>query len=223
MNAYQEAYERMIQYFGVQGRWWPAESPFEVVVGAVLTQNTNWNNVEKALDLLRADNILNYTSMNDLSQEALAEYIRPAGFYNVKAKRLQNVFKMIEKDYNGNFMDLLGEETWTARDALIAVKGIGAETADAILLYAGDHAVFVVDAYTHRIFSRHNLLDEETDYQSIQETFLSNLDGDLELFRGYHGLIIEVAKKFCKKTKPRCTECPLRGLNDCEGGEVEIF
>lgn len=217
MNSYQEAYRKLREHFDDPGSWWPAESPFEIVVGAVLVQNTNWKNVERALTNLREAGLLNYPALCGLEKEELAEYIRPAGFYNVKATRLSNFFQMLEESYEGDLTALLEDEMWSAREALIGVKGIGAETADAILLYAGTHPLFVVDAYTHRVFSRHNLLDEETDYQSIQETFMENLEEDVTLFRAYHGLIIEVAKKYCKKSNPLCSSCPLRGLNECEG------
>lgn len=217
MNSYQEAYHTLQEHFGDPGSWWPAETPFEIVIGAVLVQNTNWKNVEKALTNLREADLLNYTALCALEKEELAEYIRPAGFYNVKAMRLTNLLRMLEESYDGDLDSLLEDEMWTARESLMGVKGIGAETADAILLYAGEHPLFVVDAYTHRVFSRHNLLDEETDYQSIQETFMGNLDEDVALFRAYHGLIVEVAKKYCKKSTPLCDLCPLRGLNECEG------
>lgn len=218
MNSYQEAYEKLLDHFEDPGSWWPAETPFEIVVGAVLVQNTNWKNVEKALANLRDASLLDYDALKEITKEELAEYIRPAGFYNVKATRLTNLFHMLEENYRGDLDALLQDETWTARDALIEVKGIGAESADAILLYAGNHPLFVVDAYTHRVFSRHNLVDEETDYQSIQETFMANVEEDVAVFRAYHGLIIEVAKKYCKKSNPLCEACPLRGLNECEGG-----
>lgn len=218
MNAYEEAYHKLRDHFGDPGSWWPAETSFEIVVGAVLVQNTNWQNVEKTLDNLRCGGLLTYGALRELSREELAEHIRPAGFYNVKATRLTNFFRMLEESYEGDLESLLGDDMWRAREALMAVKGIGAETADAILLYAGAHPLFVVDTYTHRVFSRHNLLDEETDYQSIQETFMGRLEEDVDLFRAYHGLIIEVAKKYCKKSKPLCSSCPLQGLNECAGG-----
>ena len=217
MNCYQEAYYKLLEHFGESESWWPAESSFEVVVGAILVQNTNWKNVEKALNNLRKVDLLSYSALRNLEQEELAEHIRPAGFYNVKATRLMNFFDMLEESYEGDVNALLEDETWSARENLMGVKGIGAETADAILLYAGAHPLFVVDSYTHRIFSRHNLLDEETDYQSIQETFMGNLETDVTLFRAYHGLILKVAKKYCKKNNPLCSSCPLCGLNEFEG------
>lgn len=217
MNSYEEAYQKLRDHFGDPGSWWPAETPFEIVVGAVLVQNTNWKNVEKALNNLRGAGLLSYTALRGLTKEELAEQIRPAGFYNVKATRLSNLLQMLEDNYEGNLDYLLEDDMWTGREALVGVKGIGAETADAILLYAGAHPIFVVDAYTHRVFSRHNLLDEETDYQSIQESFMGNVEEDVAVFRAYHGLIVEVAKTYCKKSNPLCQSCPLRGLNECEG------
>lgn len=214
LSLYQEAYIRLYDFFGPQ-YWWPAESTFEIVVGAVLTQNTNWNNVEKAVGNLKDAGLLSYEGLIALSLDDLADFIRPSGFFNVKAKRLHALLLMIEKRYYGDLDALLVDELWNARDALLGVRGVGPETADSILLYGGEQQIFVVDAYTHRIFSRHNLLDEETDYQSIQDTFMENLPADTKLYNEFHALIVMAAKKFCKKKNPLCSDCPLRGLNDC--------
>lgn len=214
ISLYEQAYRKLYSFFGPQG-WWPAESALEMVVGAVLTQNTNWNNVEKAIGNLRDAGVLNYEALVALPQDDLAGYIRPSGFFNVKAKRLSKLLLMIKQTYSGDLGALLSDELWNARDALLGVNGVGPETADSILLYAGGHEIFVVDAYTHRIFSRHNMVDEETDYQSIQETFMANLPADAQLYNEFHALIVVTAKEFCKKNNPLCSACPLRGLNDC--------
>lgn len=211
-NNYTEAFQRLYYHFGPQG-WWPGDSPFEIMVGAVLTQNTNWANVRKAIDNLKLEGLLSYQSLVLLAADEIAPYIRPAGYYNLKARRLKNLLDMIASAYAGELAAFLADDLQTARENLLAVTGIGPETADSILLYACEHPVFVVDMYTHRVFSRHNMVEEETDYHSIQEVFLTNLPQDKELFNEFHALIVRVAGIFCKKNKPLCAACPLNGLN----------
>ncbi len=210
-NPYQEAFRLLSSYYGPQ-YWWPGETPFEILVGAVLTQNTNWKNVEKAIATLKSNGCLDLDTMYAMDEQALAQMIRPAGYYNVKTARLKNLLRMIVDIYEGDLSLLIQDELYSARDNLLSVKGVGPETADSILLYCCDQPVFVVDAYTHRIFSRHNLLEEETDYQTIQQTFMDNLDYDAKLFNEYHALIVQLGKDYCKKAKPRCQTCPLDGL-----------
>lgn len=212
-NLYILAYERLFDHFGPQD-WWPGETPFEIMVGAVLTQNTNWLNVTRAIDNLRTAGVLSYGLLLALPLENLAELIRPSGYYNVKAGRLRNVLLMIENLYEGDPELFYQDDMVSARENLLSVKGIGPETADSILLYACNHPVFVVDAYTHRVFSRHNLVEEETDYSAMQSLFMDNLPEEMELYNEYHALIVAVAKKYCKKTKPLCRICPLSGLNE---------
>jgi len=211
-NSYSEAYRLLHEHFGPQ-HWWPGETPFEVMVGAVLTQNTSWSNVRKAIDNLKAADLLNYPSLSRLTAGEIALYIRPAGYYNLKAGRLRNLLDMVAKVYHGELQSFLEDEPGTARENLLAVKGIGPETADSILLYACCHPVFVVDMYTHRVFSRHNMLLEETDYSTMQDTFVDHLPRDVQLYNEFHALIVRVAVTFCKKTKPLCGQCPLQGLN----------
>ncbi|CAG36637.1 endonuclease III domain-containing protein [Desulfotalea psychrophila] len=204
----------MLAFFGPQ-QWWPAKSPFEIIVGAVLTQGTSWKNVEKALANLEFAHLLNYDALLALPEKALAELIKPAGFFNVKAARLGNLLVMIAENYGGKIDALLADELGQARQALLKVRGVGEETADAILLYAAGKPIFVIDSYTHRIFSRHNMVDEETDYQTMQKTFMANIEEEASIFNEYHALIVMTAKKFCKKNKPLCPNCPLYGLNEC--------
>lgn len=211
-NLYIQAYEKLLDHFGPQG-WWPGETPFEIMVGAVLTQNTNWLNVIRAIDNLRNAGVLSYELLLALSPENLAELIRPSGYYNVKARRLRNVLLMIEDIYEGDPELFYQDDMASARENLLSVKGVGPETADSILLYACNHPVFVVDAYTHRVFSRHNLVEEETDYSAMQSLFMENLPEETELYNEYHALIVAVAKRYCKKTKPLCGVCPLSGFN----------
>lgn len=207
-NSFLEIYTTLLEYYGQQN-WWPADTPTEMIVGAVLTQNTNWNNVNKALENLKAANLLDIDALDSLSHDVLAEYIRPAGYYNLKAKRLKNLIRMIVEEYEGDLDQLFEDDLFHGRMKLLSVNGIGEETADSILLYVAEKPIFVVDAYTHRVFSRHNLLPEECSYAEIQESFMDNLPSEVKLFNEYHALIVRVAKEFCKKSKPNCQECPL--------------
>ena len=188
--------------------WWPADSPFEIAVGAVLTQNTNWKNVAKALDNLKEVNALTPSTMRQLHQEELAELIRPAGFFRVKADRLRHLLEYLES-YNDDFEYLKTGTLPQRRDELLAVKGIGPETADCILLYALDFSVFVVDAYTRRLLSRHGLLPADVHYSEMQEFFMDVLPPDVQMFNEYHALIVRVGKDWCRKSKPLCETCPL--------------
>lgn len=210
-TTFHQIYTLLLDHFGQQN-WWPAETQIEMVVGAILTQNTNWKNVDRALANLKSADLLSYEALRDLDQASLAAFIKPAGYYNLKAKRLKNLLQMIEEIYSGELQNLLNDEFHNARINLLQVKGIGPETADCILLYGGDHPVFVVDAYTHRVFSRHNLLEEEGSYEDIQERFMDNLPADSQLFNEYHALIVKVAKIYCKKNNPLCEECPLKHI-----------
>lgn len=206
-----ELYERMYDRLGPQG-WWPGDSPFEVMVGAVLTQNTNWKNVERAIDNLKGAGLLAPEKLVDLPTGLLAEYIRPAGYYNIKAGRLHNLLGAIAQTHDGDLDTFLAQPLPELRQQLLAVKGIGPETADSILLYAAGQPVFVVDAYTHRILSRHQLIDEDAGYSDIQELFMDNLEADPQLFNEYHALLVRVGNRFCKKQRPDCDACPLSGL-----------
>jgi endonuclease-3 related protein len=210
-NAFLDVYERLSTHYGPQ-HWWPADSPFEILVGAVLTQNTNWGNVTLAIANLKDAACLNYTAMQSMPVETLAEYIRPSGYYNIKAVRLKNLLQMIADEYEGELQFLCDDSLDGARENLLRVKGVGPETADAILLYVAEKPIFVVDTYTHRVFSRHEIVLEDIDYYGLQQEFLDNLPEDISLFNEFHGLIVAVAKEFCKKGKPRCKECPLHGV-----------
>lgn len=211
-NSFTLTYELLYDHFGPQG-WWPGETPFEVLVGAVLTQNTNWSNVKKAINNLKEADLLTLHRLSGLHTAEIAGYIRPSGYYNLKAKRLKNLLDMIDSCYGGELEQMLSDQMLTARANLLSVKGVGPETADSILLYACGHPIFVVDMYTHRVFSRHLLLDEDTDYHTIQEVFMDHLEHDPELFNEYHALIVRVAATYCKKTNPLCDQCPLQGVN----------
>jgi endonuclease-3 related protein len=208
MNKVYEIYEILLEHFGPQG-WWPGDTPFEIMVGAVLTQNTKWSNVSRAIDNLKKEGLLTFEKLHELEIEQLAERIKPAGYFNLKAARLKNLLNFIAEEYNGFLEDMFAEDAISLREKILTVKGIGPETADSILLYAGSMPVFVVDAYTHRIFSRHNVIAEEDGYYEIQEHFTLSLPEDVSLFNEYHALIVRLGKEFCKKSRPLCRQCPL--------------
>ena len=210
-DVLQEIYSRLKEHFGEQ-HWWPGETPFEIMVGAVLTQNTNWSNVEKAIQRLRDAGLLNLEKMVELPPALLAEYIRPAGYYNIKAGRLLNLCNCIVQHAAGSVDDFLAQPIEELRPLLLRVKGIGPETADSIILYAANQPVFVVDTYTHRILSRHQIIEEESDYYTLQDLFMENLELDVGLYNEYHALLVQTGKHFCKKKKPDCTHCPLDGV-----------
>lgn len=205
-----EIYRRLLDRFGPQ-HWWPGDTPLEIMVGAVLTQNTNWENVEKAITNLKEADLLELHRLAETPTGILAELIRPSGYYNLKAVRLHNLIRTITAEHD-SLDGFFAADLYTLREQLLAVKGIGPETADSILLYAGGFPTFVIDAYTHRLLLRHGLIWEETDYYEMQELFLSALPEDVALFNEYHALIVRVGKEFCRKTKPRCEACPLREL-----------
>jgi len=212
-NPFLRVYDRLYNYYGSQ-EWWPGESPLEVMVGAVLTQNTNWANVEKAIVNLKDAGQLSFLDLREMPLELLAEYIRPSGYYNIKARRLKNLFQMIDDEYEGEPAFLFADSLESSRENLLRVKGVGPETADSILLYAAEKPVFVIDTYTHRVFSRHHLVEEDTDYFTLQQEFMDSLPQDVSLFNEFHALIVAVAKEFCKKKKPRCSECPLQRVEE---------
>jgi endonuclease III related protein len=205
-----EIYDLLFERFGPQD-WWPGDTPFEVIVGAILTQNTNWANVEKAITNIKNAGALSPDKLHRVDIKKLAELIRPAGYFNIKAKRLKNFLDWFFENFSGKVENFENVRTPELREQLLSVKGIGPETADSILLYALNRPVFVVDAYTARICARHQLISEDADYHQIQEMFESNLACDIQLFNEYHALIVHLGKDFCKPT-PKCEECPLNGL-----------
>lgn len=190
--------------------WWPAETSLEIMIGAILTQNTAWTNVEKAINNLKQKSLLSLPALHALSEEALAEHIRPAGFFRIKAKRIKALLNWIEAYCGSNIGALSATGTEQLREELLAIKGIGPETADAILLYALNRPSFVVDEYTRRIFSRHGLIWEDIPYFELRDFFMDVLEPDVALFNEYHALIVRVGKKWCKRTKPLCDTCPLK-------------
>ena len=202
-------YKKLFNYLGPQ-YWWPADSSFEVVVGTILTQNTNWRNVEKAIANLKRKNLLNPKMLYHISLKKLAALIKPSGYFNIKAKRLNAFLDVLFNSYQGSIKNMFSWDTQQLRRVLLDIKGIGPETADSILLYAAQRPVFVVDAYTKRIFLRHNFIKEEYSYSQIQELFMKSLDNDARLFNEYHALLVRLGKEICTKNNPRCNICPLK-------------
>ena len=205
-------YNKLFDAFGPQ-HWWPAKTKFEVMVGAILTQNTNWGNVKRALNNLKEAKQLSFKALMDTSNLKLASLIKPAGYYNIKAKRLKNFIDFFAREYKGSIKKMQAEDSRKLRKSLLGVNGIGPETADSILLYAIESPIFVVDAYTRRIFSRHGLVGDKDNYDLIQNLFMDNLEVDVEMFNEYHALIVRLAKEHCK-ARPNCDSCP---LGDLEG------
>ena len=204
-----DIYRKLYSLFGPQG-WWPGQSRFEIIAGAILTQNTAWPNVEKAIKNLKAALTLSDPlSVHSLSGKKLARLIRPAGYYNVKSRRLKNFTRFLIRKYDGSLQRMARTPIGRLRNELLAINGIGPETCDSILLYAFGRPVFVVDAYTKRIFSRHGLFPSDSAYESIQKIFTDNLPSDEKIFNEYHALIVRLGKDYCK-TKPRGAGCPLK-------------
>jgi endonuclease-3 related protein len=218
MAILSEVYERLASAFGPQ-HWWPGESPFEIMVGAVLVQNTAWRNVERAIAKLRDAGVMQPRAMYALPEAELAELIRPAGYFQVKCRRLRNLLKYVIDRHDGSLETMFRTGVATLRDELLAIHGIGPETADAILLYAGGLPTFVVDTYTHRVLARHGWIEYDAVYHDIKEYFESDLPADAKLYNEYHALLVRVGKDFCRRTLPNCTACPLADLLP-EGGIV---
>ena len=207
-----DIYEALHSHFGPQ-HWWPGDSPFEIAVGAILTQNTNWANVEKAIRNLKTGNVLTAGSLHAMSHSRLASLIKPAGYFNVKAKRLKNFIAFLTNHYNGSMNRLRNSDMTILREELLSVNGIGPETADSILLYALDKPIFVTDAYTKRILSRHSVVPEKVTYHELQELFHSNIKPDVPHYNEYHALLVMLGKDYCKP-KPLCSGCPLQNTPD---------
>jgi endonuclease-3 related protein len=204
-----QVYETLHDHFG-DLHWWPGDSPFEVIVGAILTQNTAWKNVEAAIDRLKAEDRLHPERLRCLDDQHLAEMIRPAGYYRIKTKRLKAFLHFLHREYQDDLNTMFAEDLWVLRQRLLSVHGIGEETADSILLYAGGKPVFVVDTYTRRIMQRHRIIDARAQYADIQALFMNGLPRSVPLYNQYHALFVNTGKEFCRKQTPRCDTCPLQ-------------
>jgi endonuclease III related protein len=202
-----DIFNMLLNAFGKRG-WWPGETELEIIIGAVLTQNTSWKNVEKAIDNLKYHNALDLHSLYKMDRETLAMIIKASGFYNIKSKRLKNIINVIYNDYSSNILNLKSINMWNIREKLLEINGIGKETADSIILYALNKPIFVIDVYTKRFLKNHRLYKEESDYDTIQRFFMKNLPNDTYLFNEFHALIVYLCQNFCKKV-PLCNRCPL--------------
>jgi len=203
-------YEVLRSEFGPQ-HWWPADGPFEVMVGAILTQNTNWANVEKAIRNLKREGALDVQALAQMAPQRLQALIRPAGYYRQKAVRLRRLALWVLESCSGQLERLGSWPTEKLKEELVAIRGIGPETADSILLYALDRPVFVVDAYTKRVMARHQIVAQDSSYFELQSLFEDNLPEDLELYKDYHAQFVRLGKIYCRR-KPRCEGCPVRPL-----------
>ena len=204
-----QVYRRLFRHYG-NLHWWPGETPLEISVGAILTQNTAWSNVEKAIQRLKENQVLSVGSLGRLSLGQLAQLIKSAGYFNVKARRLKNFISFLQSRYGGSLKKMFGLETLRLREELLSVNGTGPETADSILLYAAEKPVFVIDAYTKRIFSRHGVMAYEKSYDDFQRLFMKRLPPHVPLYNQYHALLVYLGKDFCH-TRPLCESCPLNG------------
>jgi len=202
-------YKRLLKHFGKQ-HWWPAETKFEVIVGAILTQQSTWKNVEKAIANLKKERLMTPKAISEASLPQLERCVRPTGFYKQKARRLRKFAGYLQDKYYGKLEPLFSRPLDEVRNDLLSLEGVGPETADSILLYAGGKLIFPIDAYTRRVYER--LGFAKGDYAELQEFFHSSLPADLEVYKEMHALIVELAKNYCK-TKPLCEKCPLR--NQC--------
>jgi len=203
-------YRTLYQTYGPRN-WWPGETDFEVMVGAILTQNTSWRNVEKAIQRLKEKEVLSPEGIHRLKKSQLASLIRSSGYYRIKAGRLKSFVDFLFEEYGGNLGRMQRGRLVELREKLLGVKGIGPETADSILLYGLRKPIFVVDAYTKRILSRHGLISEKASYEEIQNLLMDHLPSDEKLFNEYHALFVHLGKTLCKKI-PRCEICPIRGI-----------
>ncbi|MFC1567031.1 endonuclease III domain-containing protein [bacterium] len=210
-------YDILYDSFGPQ-KWWPADSKFEVIIGAILTQNTNWNNVEKAIVNLKIQIKLTPKNLHELSLKKIEKLIKPSGFFKQKSERLYIFCEHLRDNYSYSLKKMFDKSLIDLRKELLAIKGIGPETADSIILYAAEKPIFVIDAYTYRLVNRLGF-DIERKYETLQNFFHENIKADVELFSEYHALIVKLAKEYCRK-KPLCEFCILKSL--CKEGQRNV-
>lgn len=210
-NSIVSYYGALSDHLGPQN-WWPARTPFEVIVGAILTQNTSWTNVERAIANLRSERLLTPLALERVSFARLARLIRSSGYFRQKTKKLKAFVRFLRTEFSGSLARMFETSTSELREQLLSVHGIGPETADSILLYAGKKDVFVVDSYTKRIFSRHGLASEKVSYEELRSTIEAALPRDVSRYNEFHALLVQVGKNWCRPREPRCAECPLRSF-----------
>ncbi len=228
MNKIQQAYCKLLKAYGKQG-WWPIVNDktllceygtgaprneaemAEMCIGAILTQNTAWKNVEKAIANLKRNSLIDFSKIAAMDAEKLAQLIKSSGYYNQKTRKLKLFAEHVVGNYGGSLERMLGKSVGELREELLSLHGIGPETADSIMLYAAGKTVFVIDAYTKRVFARIGISREGSSYDELQRMFMESLPSDSSLFNEYHALIVELGKGVCRK-KPLCSNCPLKGL-----------
>jgi endonuclease-3 related protein len=204
-----DVYRRLFDAFGPQ-HWWPGDTRFEMMVGAMLTQNTSWRNVSRAISNLRQADLLDPHALHGVPLAELEELIRPAGYFRVKARRLRSLLDFLVERYDGSLDAMFQTSLPELRRELLAVHGVGPETADSILLYAGGLPSFVVDTYTQRVLARHGWIGFDTDYHQVQDYVEGELPQDVAMYNEFHALLVRLGKDYCHKSNPRCAECPLR-------------
>ncbi len=203
-------YKHLYDYLGPQ-YWWPGETKEEISIGAILTQNTTWKNVEKAIENLKREGLLDFKKILELDKDYLAQLIKPSGYYNQKAQKLKNFAEFMLKEFGGKFD--VSIDKWSLREKLLSVKGVGKETADSIILYAFEKPIFVVDAYTKRILLRHGVIEsDKIEYDEIAKLFYLSIPEDVKIYNEYHALFVNIGKNYCSKRTPKCNECPIKKL-----------
>jgi endonuclease III related protein len=212
-------YKAMDRHFGDLG-WWPARSRFEVIVGAILTQNTSWKNVEKSIKELRDRKLLTIEGIKKAKKRSIEDAVRSSGYYRQKAERLKIITDFLVSEGGSRFKKFHNIDTDVFRRKLLSVKGVGPETADSILLYAFERPIFVVDAYTMRIFERHGLIKGTTKYETVQNMVHSAMGNDARAFNRFHAAIVEIGKRFCRKKAAVCEECPMRDCFEYKGRRI---
>lgn len=210
-NEWRLAYDLLQDHYGPQD-WWPAKTKFEIVIGAILVQNTAWRNVVRTIANLRQHKALSMRALASKSTAELQTLLKPIGSFRLKTDRLQSFLSFVQEEHDGSLAKLFRLPTDELREALLSVRGIGPETADAILLYAAERPVFVVDAYATRVATRHGWAPERVTYHELQKLFLAALPQETELFNEYHALLVEVGRLHCHRTKPKCKGCPLEKM-----------
>lgn len=210
--------EKLMEIFDLMYRklgprhWWPAETRFEVIVGAILTQFVSWKNVTAAIQNLKNENILSAEGICDVDTDKLEELVRCTRFYKQKAKKLKTFCRHLKDNYDGDLDRFFDKDVYELRKELFSLYGIGEETADCIILYAAEKPVFVVDEYTRRIFSRLGFFKEDISYKEMQKFFMDNLEHDVKLYNEYHAQIDGIGNRYCSEKNPACGECPLNGV-----------
>lgn len=213
-----EIYNRLYAHFGPR-HWWPADTPFEMIVGAILTQNVSWRSAAAVIAALKDAELLSPNELLASGAEDLSVLLRPTRYHIQKARKLQAFCSVLVEEYKGDLDAFLSQDTEPLRRCLLNIYGIGPETADAIILYAAEQPIFVIDAYTHRIFRRLGYFGEKTKYREMQAFFMKHLSPDVPLYNEYHAQIDALGHRLCLKRKPCCTECPLADLCETHGGE----